>query len=353
MNARDRLRSVYHGRTADRLPWAPIITAETISTYCDDVRKAGPVAFTKAAGGDVLYRGAFYRTGHPKVQVTGNNTEEGTRTTSYSTPLGTITETSCGERIMERQIKSLADYDIFRFIYENQEFSFDEQSYREAEREVGEAGIITASIGPTPVQRLLQFEMGVDAFAYNLADHPQELDELMTRMHAKNLELYEKMADSSAEFIMLYENTSTTMISPAIYERYSLGHVRDFVEVVHARGKVAIVHMCGKINKLLPLIRRTGLDAVDCLTPAPTGDVDFEEAFEILDNRVTIHGLLDPSEWTHQPIETIRHNIQKLLTPKILKRPFVFCTAADGLAGIPAEKFMAIGKIIRKYSLIE
>ncbi len=348
MNARKRLSTVYRGSLADRIPWAPIVTKATLSTYPDRVQTEGTIAFTRAVGGDVLYRGTAHRIEQPQVEI-ARHAERDTQVTEYQTPFGTLRQVYRSGSLVERQIKTLSDYEAFRFVYENQRFVLDEDALREAEHQVGDAGIVTASIGPTPVQRLLQFELGVEGFAYHLADCQRELEGLMAVMHAKNLELYELVASSSAEFVMLYENTSTTMVSPAIYDCYSLEHVRGFVEAMHAQGKVAIVHMCGKVNRLLHLIRQTGLDAIDCLTPAPTGDVDFEEAFEILGDSVIIHGLLDPSEWTHRPIEEIERNIQALLTPEILKRPFVFCTAADGLPGIPMEKFEAIGRIMSRY----
>ena len=339
MTGRERLAHVYHGAPADRVPWAPLIMADTLSTYTEEVREKGPVAFTRAVGGDVLCRGGVHRTEQTRVEV-AEHAEGDTRSIEYRTPLGTLREVRRAGRILERQIKELADYDAFRYVYENQQFIVDEGRYAEA-----------VGVGPTPVQHLLQFEMGVDGFAYHLADHPRELEALMDAMHAKDLELYRLVAASSAEYVMIYENTSTTMISPAIYERYSLEHVTGFVRAMHEQGKVAIVHMCGKINKLLDLIRRTGLDAVDCLTPAPTGDVDFAEAFRTLGDGVTIHGLLDPSTWTHRPIEEIEKNIERLLTPDVLRRPFVFCTAADGLAGIPVETFYRIGEVMTRYRL--
>jgi len=350
MTGRERLTAVYHGARADRVPWAPLIMADTLATYPDEIRAPGPVAFTRAVGGDVLHRCGLCRIEHPCVQVT-EHVDGQTRSTQYRTPFGTLGEVCRGGRIMERQIQRLADYDAFRYVWENQQFSVDEGRYTDAVAEVGDAGIVTASVGPTPVQRLLQYEMGVEGFVYHLADYPRQLEDLMAAMHAKDLELYRLVAASPAEFVMIYENTSTTMISPAIYERYSLEHVAGFVRAMHDQGKVAIVHMCGKIDKLLDLVRQTDLDAVDCLTPAPTGDVDFARAFDVLGDGVTIHGLLDPSQWIHRPADEIEQNIARLLTPDVLRKPFVFCTAADGLPGIPIEKFRRIAEIIQRYTL--
>ena len=350
MTPRERLSAVYHGRLADRVPWAPIISQATLTAYPDDIKAKGITQFTRDIGGDVLYRGSTHTTRYDGVEtvreVTGDR-----RTVECRTRLGTLREVHQGPRIMERRVRTVADYDALRALYESQRFSLDEERYWQAERDVGDSGIVTASIGPTPVQQLLEFDMGVDGFAYNLADHPRETEELMALMHAKNLELYEVVAGSPAEYVMLYENTSTTMISPAIYERYSVEHVKGFVDAMHRRGKVAILHMCGKLNALLPLIKRTGPDAVDTLTPAPTGDVDFLEAVRLWGPKVTIHGVLDPSKWTHRPIDEIERGIEELLAPELLEHPFVLCTAADGLPGIPIRKFEAIGRFVGRYQL--
>ena len=318
--------------------------------YPQGVQAKGPVAFTRDVGGDVLYRAGCHRTDAKPIE-TVQHVDGPTTTIEYRTRRGTLTEVRYSGRIVEHRVKGIADYDALKYVCENRRFCFDEERYRAAEREVGDAGIVTVSIPPSPVQQLVEFDMGVEGFAYQVADHPREVEALMAAMHAKNLELYEVAAASPAEFVMLYENTSTTMISPAMYERYSVDHVKGFVDAMHARGKVAIVHMCGTVGKLLDLIGRTGLDAVDCLTPAPTGDADFSDAIRVWGPGVTIHGVLDPSKWTHRPIEEIEPSIEELLTPEVLKHPFVLCTAADGLPGIPMEKFTAIGRVMERYRL--
>jgi len=251
---------------------------------------------------------------------------------------------------MERKIKSVSDYDAFEALTEATRWEVEPDRLAQEERVVGDSGIVAVSIEATPVQALLQHELGVDKFAYHLHDHTSRLERLMELMHEKNCEAYELAAQSPAEHIMLYENTSTTMISPAIYEKYSLRHVTDFVDTVHRHGKVAIVHMCGHVNRLLHLIAQTGLDAVDCLTPCPTGDVDFEHAIDIFGPNVVIHGVLDPSHWALRPIDEIEGHIRRLLTPKVMSHPFVLCTAADGQRGYPMQKFAAIGELMAQYA---
>jgi len=332
------------------VPWTPIINGATLSTYPQEVMEKGAMEFTKYIGADVLLRGGAVGTRNPAVEALSHS-DSHFRYVEYRTKVGSLYEKYKRSRLMERQIKTVEDYKVMEYILENQQCVENYDAFLNADRAVGDAGIVTVGIRPSPVQHLLQFEMGVEKFCYDLSDHTQEIENLMALMHEKNKEVYEVAAASPAEFIMLYENTSTTMISPEIYEKYSLNHVKDFVDIMHAHGKLAIVHMCGKLNKLLPLIKKTGLDAIDCLTPEPTGDVDFSDAYRIFGDEFVIHGMLDPSKFSQRPIAEIEGSIEALLTADVLSKPFVFCTAADGLAGIPIEKFQAIGKIMQKYKL--
>lgn len=297
MTPRERLTLTYRRGKADRLPWAPIISKATLSAYSQDIIRKGTVKFTQEIGGDVLFRGSAISMRNPAVEVVSHSDAD-FRYMEYRTKVGSLYEKYKRNRLLEHRIKSIDDYEVLKYILENQECVENYAAFLKAEREVGDAGIVTVGIRPSPVQQLLEFDMGVEKFCFDLFDHTQEVEDLMALMHEKNKEVYRVAAASPAEFIMLYENTSTTMISPGIYERYSLNHVRDFVDIMHSHGKVAIVHMCGRLNNLLPLIKKTGLDAIDCLTPSPTGDVDFSDAYQIFGDGFVIHGLLDPSKWT-------------------------------------------------------
>ncbi len=171
----------------------------------------------------------------------------------------------------------------------------------------------------------------------------------MSLMHEKNKEIYEVMARSPAQIQCIVENTDIRLVSPDTYERYSMGHVKDYVDIMHRHGKTAMVHMCGKIDRLLPLIRRTGLDGIDCRTPSPTGDVDFGRAYEVFGDELIVHGILDPSRWMSpgRSAQQIEASIREI-GESVLDRPFILCTAADGIPGIPIERFKAIGRVVKQ-----
>lgn len=356
MTGRERLSRVYCGKLADRIPWAPIMDDKTLSEYDEQTQKKGIIEFTRRIGADIFGRCSI-------IKEARNNHADCSRVTDKSDPAicydeiktqkGSIKCTFHGHSIVEPLLKTPESFQVWLDYYENRSFTVDCDRFFETEKAIGDDGITSTAGGPcTPVQDLVQVLMGVDNFAYALCDYPAEMDELIERMHRKNMEAYKLVASKSpSKYAMLVENTSTTMISPEIYRKYSMGHVRDFVDIMHESGKIAIIHMCGLINDLLPLIKQTGLDGIDCLTPPPTGDTDFRDAYRIIGGHLMIHGMIDPTDWLpgSVSIDKIAENIENLLKPEIINKPYVFCTGSDGLPGIPLEKYEAIRKKIGEY----
>jgi hypothetical protein len=52
-----------------RVPWTPIITNVTLSTYPQEISEKGIIKFTQEIGGDVLLRGGAIGIRKPGVEV--------------------------------------------------------------------------------------------------------------------------------------------------------------------------------------------------------------------------------------------------------------------------------------------
>jgi len=353
MTGRERLRAAYRGQLVDRLPWAPIVDATTMRDFPSELRERGPHRFIADLGGDVLCRGgAPYRLVREGVETT-DRTAGKARVVEHRTPVGALREVyqqvASGQwHHVERPVKSPGDLRTLRFIMEHTRYEPDAREYERLSAEIGETGIVAPHVATTPVQELLQMGMGVEGFVLALQDHRAQVEDLMALMHARNLEAYEIVATSPVEVAILCENTSTRMISPALYERYSLGHVRDFAAAMHRHGKSAIVHMCGHVNGLLPLIAQTGLDGIDALTPPPTGDTTPHDAWRAIGGDLVIHAVCDPTRWLSCPEADLERNLIAALEG-VRGRRYILCTAADGLAGIPVERFETIARLIREH----
>ena len=353
MNGRERLEATLRGEFAGEVPWAPLIFQDTLSHYPGKIREAGPVAFTRMIGGDVLMRVKSCRVSRPGVEVT--HREDGVLQIDYSTRHGRLRDLlRVGRYGAPRResypITSPDQYRILEDIVKKQKLEPDYATLEKLDTELGGSGTLMAFESTTPVQDLIQNWLGLRGFYSHLLRYRSDLENLISTMHEANTEIYGVMAESPLEFNCIVENTDIKLVSPGFYARYSMGHVRDFVDVMHRAGKVAIVHMCGKVNGLLHLIRRTGLDGIDCLTPAPIGDIDFRQVFDLFGRGFAIHGALDHPRWisSHLTEDRIRENVMGVLE-SVEGRPFILCTAADGIPGIPINRFMTIGRAVEEY----
>ena len=126
------------------------------------------------------------------------------------------------------------------------------------------------------------------------------------------------------------ENTSSTLISPDLYRTYSLPQIRDYVDVLHQHGKKAVLHMCGHLKALLPVVRETGLDGINAVTPPPVGTTFFEDVLDAYGEDFLLFGaILDPTVF-HGPgvsHDQLRAFLDRLYTPR-LRAP----TWSSGLA---------------------
>ena len=188
---------------------------------------------------------------------------------------------------------------------------------------------------------MLETAIGTEQFYYLLEDYPREMDALIGIIHERELEAFRILANGPCEVVTLCENTSTYYIGPEIYRRYNMPHVRDFVDIMHAAGKIAIIHMCGHVLDILPDIKQTGLDGVHALTPPLVGNTPWETALDVLGEDQIIFGCLPADIFLLLPPEEVGPALDRLITPRIAKSRFVLCLFADGIEA-PLERFLLV-----------
>ena len=80
------------------------------------------------------------------------------------------------------------------------------------------------------IQLIINLLIGIEAFYTEFfVEHLEPLESLMQAMHRRNLRAYEVMAESPADVVIGYENTSTTYISPTIYRKYVTGFQGELI----------------------------------------------------------------------------------------------------------------------------
>ena len=86
---------------------------------------------------------------------------------------------------------------------------------------IGKDGIPTSDGPQSPIQHFYMFLCGVQTTTYLLLDHPAGMAECFSVMHQKHLEQYRWVCESPTDVVIDYENTSSTVMSPAFYRQYS------------------------------------------------------------------------------------------------------------------------------------
>jgi len=351
MNGRERLRAVFDKQPTDRMAWVMLVDDNSLNGLPEQLRGGGGIDFYRYLGSDIFLLNGWnlpvtYRS--PELdwgqQVRVASAWEGVRQTiTYHSRWGVLTAVRDRHHPVRYPVDSIEALRIYHRMWEEARYirTDDTETQEQLDALIGDDGVVTRFWGPTAIPRLLEEDVGVQAFYYLMADHPDEMDALIDLMGEKQRVAFHYLAEGPWESALLAENTSTYYISPKVYAKYNMPHQREFVEIVKAAGKTALLHMCGHVRDLLPLIRETGCDGIHTLTPPPTGNTPWEEALDVIGEDLIIMGCLDPTIWVSGPVEGIGPALDALITPRLREANFVLAPMSDGIP-VPLKRFEAI-----------
>ncbi len=105
---------------------------------------------------------------------------------------------------------------------------------------------------------------------------------------------------------------SMSVISPPIFAEYCVPYDRQTTAALHDVGIRVVYHTCGKMMAQLDLIKRTGADASETLTPPQMGgDADLRSIKDTLgDDMALIGGFDQQAGFRNGTPDAIRHQIE-------------------------------------------
>lgn len=189
--------------------------------------------------------------------------------------------------------------------------------YREEDAILGDSGVLMMQID-TPiitVSGLMKFE----EFLVMCLEDQGLLRELCDIAHERIMRIVEKCLELGMGTVFRLngsEQTTPPMNSPDIYEKFVYPYEKKLIGKIHEYGKFAAVHSHGKISRNLPLMVEMGLDMLDPIEPPPAGDLEFEEAQEISQSKITLAGNIQFSELESAEPSTIDRQVRMLLEGK-------------------------------------
>lgn len=357
MTSRERLLAVLKGEKPDRIPWAPLIDEYFTNSLDADLKGMGYVELFQHIGADLMHRHVpvvrYEFVGGVERVITMDSPSQ-VRTT-FKTPIGSISETvehhSGTSRWKEHFIKDIEDIKVLRYVEEHKKIFPDYDLFTKIDREIGDCGLATATTPPTPLASMHEFYVGLENFIFFVFDYPEIMEDVMDVMHENNIREHEIIAKSPAAAVFIYEDTSTTTISPDFYERYCLNQINDYAAIVQKAGKPYIAHMCGKLYGFRDLIDNTKVDGIDSICPPSTGDVWLHEGRKYWPDKILIGGI-EPAALAMYNREDFRKYVEDILE-NIHGLSGIILSTGDAVAhGTPIENLREVTQLIAERNSI-
>ena len=303
LTPRENMLRIFRHETPD---WIPIVghvdpynqpnrdgmdpeLAEALGTvkWCD----RSTITFSRYLGIDIMdYANPPLRS-CPKA-VTTESVQDGDDTiTTWHAPKRDLREVRrrCREDgtsyVVEHRVKKPQDLAAFAAILEDEEFEIDPEGVerlKERTALIGDGGMLMFFLPGTPMGMMYRAYSGVAALAYLWADARRELHDLFAVMEDYHRRQFQLAARLPADALVGMDDTSTTAISPAMFEEFNVAYTDRMSDLAHGAGKLYFHHSCGLIRDLLGLYRRTAMDAVHAFTIPPIGDVTIADGRRLL-----------------------------------------------------------------------
>jgi hypothetical protein len=378
MTGKERLAASLRGGETDHVSWAPLIDPYYTSwlaaqgyggpdaprvvledrerLWAEETDALDIPYAIRLVGGDILERHSptirevedssitrrFVTRGAEQLEIV--ETPVGSLTTErrYS-PVGHTTYISV------HPISSVADLLVHQYVMEHTHYEEDFDAFRDRLRVIGDDGIPTSDGPQSPIQHFYMFLCGVQATTYLLLDHPAEMAECFAVMHQKHLEQYRLVCESPTEVVIDYENTSSTVMSPAFYRQYSEPYINEYADICHAADKLFITHMCGKLSAFNTELRQGRQDGFDSLCPPTTGDIWASEARAAWGDGKVIIGGVEPAALARMDVDETRAYVTRVLDRMPTLRSFVLSTGDATAYGTPVENIRAVADVVARY----
>ncbi len=241
--------------------------------------------------------------------------------TRYVTPVGEMTqvvkrtERGTSTYHVEYFLKDQESIDVYKYVLEHRDYEFDWQHYRWGEKRYGDKIYPRGGLQRMPLLRLVIGMMGLNRTVIWLWKHPREMEELMELMVQDVEKQVDVYADTPVVELSLSSNLHESLCSPNQFKKYMIPHLQRITEKIHAAGKYVSAHWDGFIKSLLPLLKETRLDGLECVTPKPQGDVTLEEMKKyIIDEGMFLRDGIPAILFTRRyPVEELESFTQKIL----------------------------------------
>lgn len=344
MTVRERILAALNGQSVDRLPFVPLIGPYTLMDMPEEV--AGKafsggfdprrmIAASRTLGCDLMIRHvaatAPLRAGAPHLESLGGfappievKTEfkDDELSETLLTPVGSVAgrwrftdRVGLIPHLVKYVVNNYEEMKVFHYAVDHmntEPVAANYDSFLKIDKVIGDDGIATASISNSPLMFLIEFAWGLESTYILLHEHREEVEDILSKLHASLKRYVEVLAASPAQVVIQYENTSSTLLSPTSFRRYCLPYLNDYADILRGAGKIYLIHMCGTLRGLVNDIGQGHFNGICDIAPLPTGDITLDEAAAKLPGKAVIGGI-DPHIFISQDAEFVQAEVSNLI----------------------------------------
>lgn len=275
MDIRERLEAFWAGERPDRIPYT--IYEWEWQNQRDD--PAWEQMFRDGLG--VTFHVSPFRTETRNVEVVYEEyTEAGVPMSRQiqRTPVGEITQTWAKGWRRKYLVETPEDYRVMTYIVRNTAYTPTYEGFLETESKYAPYGVALSSIGRTPLQSILVDYVGLEHFAFHLADFADEMRVLYDALLVNFRAAVEIAAKGPGRFVSNLENFTAESLGPRRYKQFLLPVYEECFPILHDAGKIVGTHYDGRTASCKQLIASSPIDLIESLTEPNEGDQLLDEA---------------------------------------------------------------------------
>lgn len=196
---------------------------------------------------------------------------------TIKTPVGELFSIEAEGWHRKYLLETAEDYRVMRYIAQHTRLTPCYEEFREAERRIAPYGIPLVQLGRSPMQVILVDYVGLENFAYHLADLQDEVEELYNCLLENYRHKSEMVAAGPGRFVSALENFTAETMGPRRFAQYHMPVYRELYPVIQASGKIIGTHYDGRLAGCKELIAGAPMDLIESLTEPPEGDMGLSE----------------------------------------------------------------------------
>lgn len=314
MNMRERILTVYQGKTPDKVPFMLDIShwfyhrnnrPWDLSKFYDKPEKELINYHKKMGIGFYMPNlASFFEVKyHDDIKTTIRKSNNGREIRwSIYTSKGKIErrrvweDTNYAWGIPEWSVKTENELLILQDALSKRIYIPKWERYMEWVNSVGDMGVVYMPVGYSGMGQLLNYWMGVEGTMYAICDWPETVKSAVDKINENNLKLIDLVCSSPAEIIIMGDNFSSDIQPPKFFEKWSKSYYTEAVRRLHSAGKYVAVHIDGRLRGSLKMFSEIGIDCADAITPKPTGDLSPLEC-RIEGGTMILSGGVPPRLW--------------------------------------------------------